>query len=388
MMTACEVKRDEQRIQAWQAYGNSNASLTDWSGGDGAHSVATGGGQVVWMFGDTYRGFVNPTDPPSRAANEPTVANTFVVERNGVLQETRFNPLGSHTDPQTGSLFHLWPRDGVVVNGKLKVFAQRINHDSHFPPGHYGPYLVTFALPGLQRERIDVTPTTFSSQGIGWGINVFASGPYLYIYGTRTPNGGLAPSDTYVARAPLSNPLAPWEFRTSSQSQPWSSNESAAAAMARLNDGAVAQYAWNPNKYAMVGKEGTSHVFSKYLAAYISETPHGPWQSIGNVYKIPEMSDGATISYGTHFHDEDINNDGMLFSYSTCKGSGCDADGQDASIYRPRFVRIKPASGAAGSAAGIAPNEPSQVLSRSELRSRIESMSEAQRRRAGFIGQM
>jgi hypothetical protein len=69
VLSGCEVTRDQQAIDAWQAYGNDNTSLTDWTGGDGAHSVRLPDKRVVWMFGDTYLGRIYPTSPPSRGTS-------------------------------------------------------------------------------------------------------------------------------------------------------------------------------------------------------------------------------------------------------------------------------------------------------------------------------
>jgi hypothetical protein len=348
-LSGCEVSRDEQRIQEWQMYGNNNSSLTDWTGADGAHSVDVGGGKVVWMFGDTYFGFINPTNPPSRAASpdpdHSTVSNTFVVQRNGTLSETVRNPFGTQRDAQ-GTAFNLWPRDGIVEGGKFKALAQRIDGGPGFPAGGKGPYLATFSLPNLTRESFQETQATYSTRDIGWGINMTQTPTHTYIYGSRILNGGLGPADTFVARAPAGNLLGTWLFRTASETTPWSTNEADAAPMARLLDGDVVRYASNPDKYVMVGKDGVSHVFTPKISAYISDTPHGPWQRVGSIYNVPETAaDSSVISYATHFHNHDINGAGMLLSYSLCKGSGCDVGGQDASVYRPRFLRIKPSSG-------------------------------------------
>lgn len=143
----------------WQAYGNDNSSLNDWTGGDGAISVRLPDGRVVWMFGDTYLGKIYPTNPPSRLATQGTVANTFVIEKDGVLVETRVLPIRP-IPPEAG--YNFWPRDGTVEAGKLKVFAQKLGAGQ-------GAYLATFSLPGLTLERIDPTPTTGSSSGISWG---------------------------------------------------------------------------------------------------------------------------------------------------------------------------------------------------------------------------
>lgn len=159
---------------------------------------------------------------------------------------------------------------------------------------------------------------------------------YTYIYGNRSV---FTQADTYVARAPAGNLLGPWTYRTSSESSPWSPREADAVPVARLWDGAVAQYA--DNGYVMVGKDGNGGIYSDRIVAYTASTPHGPFTSPTKIYKAPEYDGTFTKpTYATHFHHHDINNKGILFSYSVWCNNPC--RWQDATVYRPRFLRMLP----------------------------------------------
>jgi hypothetical protein len=327
LCSSCEVTRDQQANDAWQAYGNDNTSLTDWTGGDGAHSVRLPDGRVVWMFGDTYLGRIYPTSPPSRDASEPSVANSFVIRRgDGTFLETRRVPLR----PPPGASYNLWPRQGVIQDQKLKTFAGRTS-------GGAGALLVTLSLPSLQQESIQETPTANSTTGIAWGINTYEESDYVYLYGTRQ---NFTDADTYVARTPAHSLLGPWQYRTSAQA--WSPNEADAAPVAYVGDGDVVRL--GQNDYLMVGKSGNGFVFSPSIVGFKAPTPYGPFSGGPEIYRTPE-NDGPflyqRITYATHFHPESVTSKGMLFSYSVCAGEACKADG-DATVYRPRFLRMLP----------------------------------------------
>jgi hypothetical protein len=327
LASGCRVVRDQQETDAWQAYGNDNTSVADWTGGDGAHSVALPDGRVVWMFGDTYLGRIEPTSPPSRSPTEPSIANSFVIRRGGTFLQTLRVPLR----PPAGSSFNLWPRQGLVHGGKLKVFAAQTS-------GSSGAFLVTLSLDSLRQETVEETPTTNSTRGISWGLNTYEEPDYIYLYGTRL---NFTDAHTYVARTPADDLLGPWTYRTSSQT--WSPNEADASPIAYAGEGDVVKL--GQNDYALVGKKGNGGVFSPSIVGFRAHTPYGPFSGEGvEIYRTPENDGpffGQRITYATHFHPHDITSEGMLFSYSVCGGDECRAGG-DATVYRPRFLRMLP----------------------------------------------
>jgi hypothetical protein len=232
--------------------------------------------------------------------------------------------------PPPGANYNLWPRQGVIQGGKLKTFAARTS-------GGSGALLATFALPSLQQESIQETPTFNSTTGIAWGINTYEESDYIYLYGTRQV---FTDAHTYVARTPADNLLGPWQYRTSSQT--WSPNEADGAPIAYAGDGDVIRL--GQKDYLMVGKTGNGFVFSPSIVGFKATTPYGPFAGGAEIYRTPE-NDGSFLSqritYATHFHPESITNKGTLFSYSVCGGDACKAGG-DATVYRPRFLRILP----------------------------------------------
>jgi hypothetical protein len=255
------------------------------------------------------------------------VPNSFVIRReDGTFLEALTVPLR----PPPGANYNLWPRQGIIQGEKLKVFAGRTS-------GGEGAFLATFSLPGLQQESLQETPTTNSTAGIGWGINTYEESDYVYLYGNRQ---NFTDAYTYVARTPADSLLGPWQYRTDSQT--WSPNEADAAPIAFVGEGDVVRL--GPNDYLMVGKQGNGSVFSPSIVGFKAPTPYGPFAGGVEIYRTPE-NDGPfmyqRITYATHFHPESITNKGMLFSYSVCGGAACQAGG-DATVYRPRFLRMLP----------------------------------------------
>jgi hypothetical protein len=278
------------------------------------------------MFGDTYLGRIEPTSPPTRSTG-PLVPNSFVIRReDGTFLETRSVPLR----PPQGANYSLWPRQGMIQGAQLKLFAGRNG-------GGVGAFLATFALPSLQQQSIEETPTSNSTSGISWGINTYEESDYVYLYGSRQD---FVDARTYVARTPANSLLGPWEYRTGSGN--WSPNEADAAAIAYVGEGDVVRI--GASNYLMVGKNGKGSVFTPSIVGCKSTTPYGPFTNPAEIYRTPE-NDGAflyqRITYATHFHPESITDKGMLFSYSVCGGNNCLAGG-DATVYRPRFLRMLP----------------------------------------------
>jgi hypothetical protein len=95
----------------------------------------------------------------------------------------------------------------------------------------------------------------------------------------------------------------------------------------------------------LVGKKGNGGVFSPSIVGFRARAPYGPFSGEGvEIYRTPENDGsfrGQRITYATHFHPHDITAEGILFSYSVCGGEACMAGG-DATVYRPRFLRMLP----------------------------------------------
>ena len=349
-LAGCEVKRDEVKNASWQTYGNDNTSSTDWTGGDGAHSVRLPNGDVVWMFGDTFAGEVTPTNPPRRdgAANRTMSHNSYVIERNGRYVQTRLTPIPAQQLLPGEPASLIWPRDGTVEGGKLKVLVGSATNGSR-----QGAFVATLSLPGLVLEGVQSTPSSNSTTRIGWGINVYEDGNFTYIYGTY--QDFFLQFDMYVARAPAGNIRGTWQYFNSSTGS-WSSDEAQATRIGHVMEGAVTSY--GTNRYVMVGKDGNGGIAARAIVACPATTPYGPFTNgCAELYRPPEQGDPGNpefeTTYATHLHHHDITGDGILLGYSHGPGAPADIH-TDVRIYRPKFIRIKPASGAGGSASFVA----------------------------------
>jgi len=143
-----------------------------------------------------------------------------------------------------------------------------------------------------------------------------------------------------LARAPAGamEDFERWEFRTA---EGWSP---------RLAD-AVAVVRGVPNEFSVsrVEHEGrTSWVliqseplFGPHILARQAPSPYGPWSQGVRIYRVPELArNDKYFSYAAKAHPE-LSRQGELLITYVVNSFDFGAMVRDASIYRPRFVRIK-----------------------------------------------
>jgi hypothetical protein len=323
---------------AWAAYGNNNASLEDWSGGDGGASIPLPDGRIAWIFADAFIGRIDPHAPPtpfSRPTSSPIINSAIVTGHGDNLERTIIGRTEEGTPtsviPRPPG-FNRYTGDGKVENGELKVMTYRT-----VGLAPVATEVSTFSLPGLEYLRTEnASPADPTETGIFWGFNMLEEPDYTYIYGGR--GGG---SETYVARAPAGDILAPWEYWAGEEAG-WSLQESDVVSVAPSPSGSVVRHA---DGYVMVGKEaaGASTIYSDDIFMYTSPTPWGPWGNRSHIYKTPEASlaDGV-ITYSVVLHPENVDEQGMLLTYSVNTfGTTTKSIYEDVGIYRNRHLRVR-----------------------------------------------
>ena len=325
----------------FRAYGDSNASLDDWTGGDTTNSVLLPDGRDVWIFSDTFLGAVNA----DFSRSDPSfIHNSFVLQSGGDLVATLHDKKYPHArsliqtgdgldvngDPPVGAHWY-WVGDGTVEGATLKVFALKFEK---FGPGGFdfrwiGTSIATFSLPKL--KLVSVTPTV-SSNGVEYGSGILEDGGYTYIYGTEDLG---ADKYMHVARVPRGGLLGQWEFFTGTG---WSTDP---AASARLLHGVANEYSVTRigDAYVLITND-TNVVFSRDIYAYVSCTPTGPWVGPTKLYTEPDYPFTNVITYNAHAHPELTANGELLVTYNVNSLLFQDLM-NDVHIYRPRFIRVK-----------------------------------------------
>jgi hypothetical protein len=340
------------------AYGNNiDPGTVRWLGGDSTWSVRLPDGRTIWIFSDTFVGHVvwdEARGVYTLPQSTPMIHNCYVVQRPNamVLGPTLYGGSPSHpislVNPSTGDGSWYWTGDATVEGTKLRQLVTRWRRTGPgvFDVSQLGLDIATFALPGLQLQRVDPTPHGYTvMQGSGFAVSYSAGireeGAYTYLYGVE--DGGLE-KWLHVARTPAGNILAPWQFWTG---RAWSVDPQASA---RLVAGGAAMD-------NLATEIGVSRAASKLynlvdqdfcigddLLLYTSLNPWGPWTRQGTMYTCPEHAAYGQLGYDSVYpynskgHPEFCSGGRMLISYNVNSFNPPDVFA-DASIYRPRFLR-------------------------------------------------
>jgi len=330
---------EPELTEAFTSYGDTGG---EWTGGDSTYSIPMRGGQIAWVFSDTFLGEV--ADDGSRPLDSPFLNNSFVVQgRRGDLRTVtgpeQTSLIGPPTDEPAG---WYWVGDGLQTRrGDVQLVALRFWYGGGgaFDFGWESNHLATFDGRTLELESLTPLP---SASGVQWGSWIaeplHGHGGYTYIYGVDDQG---AVKSMHIARVRGTDLTGAWEYWTGTG---WSGSETDTAA---VMSGVANEYSVTPYRdgYLLITQD-TNELFSRNILAYTSCSPTGPFQPAGLVYEMPEV--GATGSYGNpnvwaynaHEHPELRTRDTILVTYNV---NSFDSDElyEDASIYRPRFIEIE-----------------------------------------------
>ena len=311
----------------FRTYGDTSGQ---WLGADRTASVRLPGGQVLWLFSDTFLG--RPAADGSRPASAPLIHNSAIVQDGKTLGATVHG--GSPGAP--GSLIpadnddeFYWIGDASVSGGSVQVLANRYDRTGAGPLDHRlrGTSLATFDLPGLGAERIEQLPL---GDRVSWGSEVLAADDHTYVYGTEA-TGGM--KFAHVARVAGTDLREPWEFWTGSG---WSTR---AAESARVLSGVGTNYGVRrvKDRYVLVTHENNL-MFSADFVAYTADSPTGPFTGPQYLFRAPE-TDAGHIVYDADLHP-DLSRPGKLLVSYNVNNLDDRVAYSDANIYRPRFVDV------------------------------------------------
>jgi hypothetical protein len=301
-----------------------------WTGGDGTLSVALPDGRTAWLFGDTLLGTVRPDQ--TRAKNTPFIRNSLVVQ-NGPDLTTRHGQAGGAPSaffaaPSQRAWF--WPGDGTVEGGRLHLFLHgfTLEKPELWAWRWTGTARATLSLPDLTAIATAKAP---SDNGILYGVCILETDTDTYIYGTQDQR---QPKEAHVARAPAGRIEAAWRYFDGHQ---WSTaaNDSAPILTGVSTQYSVIQACQGYYLFSMDGRVP----FSNLIVAYRSRTPTGPWQGPQTVYQAPEANT-QIAAYNPFAHTQFTDRGRVLVSYNVNHVSDPDALFRDATIYRPRFIRV------------------------------------------------
>lgn len=305
-----------------------------WIAGDATFSIALPNGKTLWLFGDSFIGTVNPDQ--SIAAGARMIRNCAMLQDGDSLTALyggTFQSPESFVKSANEAAAWYWPEHGLVENDTLKIFFSEFilaSGPSGFNFKYKAAHLARFTYPGI--GLVDLTKLPYYDlNGVCYGNSLMVEDGYTYIYGRKETDTVYHIPYSHVARVPVGNLLAPWEFYTGST---WSADP---AATGRMSSAAVSQeygvFKLN-NRFVLISQEIW---FSKKIYPYTSNTPSGPWTRGKLLYETPILF-ANTFTYNAFPHPQFNAGDKLLVSYNT-NGNFADIF-KNVEVYRPRFIRV------------------------------------------------
>jgi hypothetical protein len=342
------------------AYGNNvDPAVVRWTGGDSTYSIPLPDGRTVWIFSDTFLGFLvlDPaTGTYTRPADQPLVNNTYVIQEAGqmTLSATLFGGTSASPEalikPSVDDDTWYWMGDATIEGDRLRqvVVRWRKTGSGFLEIAQVGTDLATLSLPDLTLERIDPLPGAFivsetSGFPINFGAAIREQDDATYIFGVE--DSGFF-KYLHLARAAVGDIGGAWTYRTADGR--WSSDPQASARLTRP-DGSQLE---NLSNEIGVSKTGPSYSLidqdfqiGNDILLYRASRPGGPWTNVGSIYTCPESTQyhapivGPVIPYNSKQHPQFKTSGRTLVSYNVNTFNGPDHY-LDASIYRPRFLTV------------------------------------------------
>jgi hypothetical protein len=316
---------------------------TDFGAGDGGAPVDLGNGRTLWLFADTWSGYIQNN---AMVAPYRLVRNAFVLQSGGCLTPIMGGSHGARTDviPAPAGQYY-WPMGAYVDGPTLYVFAQRFVPG----PGLCGCValdieIAKFSAATLQYLGMGASPAVGLLPEFGNGV-VTANG-FHYIFGRNTPDGQ-HPDYQYVARVPVGTDpsVAIWQYwnggvssndpdnwTTAGTSVPCTPGTGGACPMQFEMPTSGAPPAIGPSAplWAIQKSDGTflasaklRDVYPDPINTWSSPTPYGPWTQRkvvastpapaggftynGRVFQLPGAA--LTASYNTNAPDNDHHTD-------------------------------------------------------------------------------
>lgn len=330
---------------------------TDFGAGDGGAPVDLGDGRTLWLFADTWTGYIS-----NGAMAEPyqMVHNAFIVQSEGCLTPILGGSHGARTDviPAPPGQFY-WPMGAFVDGPALYVFVERII------PGSglcgcvaLGIDIAKFSLPGLQ--FLGTSPSPAASLLPEFAGSVVTAGGFHYFVGHGSPDGR-NPRFQFLARVPVGTDPSTagswryWNGGTQGTDEDWgledASSECTVDTLTGVGSGGAC-----PMQFEMPGSAGHTtdgpraalwmiprpdgsflasaklrDVFDDPINTWRSTTPYGPWVGpklaantpppaggltyLGRVFQLPGAE--LTAQYSTNGPDNDRHTDSYKVMFST-----------------------------------------------------------------------
>jgi hypothetical protein len=351
-----------------------------WIGGDAIYSTTLPGGEVLWLFADTFLGqvrdgrrqtglkMVNNTlarhaMPPIGQATQPAdVKFLWGDSTNSATPQAWIRPDRKlAAGPRAGRADWYWVADATLLptgqgSERFVVFLWRTARTAAdvFGFKNVGCALAIIDNPAADwsawQPRQFVIPDTFPAEAanetaieILWGSDLFVDrrvdgDPMLYIFGCRQiPK---QPNELVVARvaADKVEDMAQWRFRTADD---WSERSADAAA---LTTHLTTEFSVSPlgttgsdTRWVLIQSES---FFGTRIMARTATSMFGPWSPAKPIYQVPDVDPKKKhFTYAGKAHPE-LSRPGELLASYVVNSFDFAESATNATIYRPRFVRV------------------------------------------------
>ncbi|MBP8824166.1 MAG: DUF5005 domain-containing protein [Flavobacteriales bacterium] len=301
-----------------------------WTGGDQGYSISLPDGRVLWLFGDSFFGAVNPDR--SRPPGSQFVRNGYLVQNGAQLTELnphvngQWLPVVSPANPAEW----YWPGDGFVSGNMLYIFQQRMaltdGGPNGFNFGQTGVDVSLFSLPGLQLQGVQ--PFNDDPE-IDWGTAVMEDGPFLYIYGTESvPYNKFA----HVSRTALNAPFQQMQYWDGTN---WTNDPQSTA---RVRSGLSQSFSLfkHGGKYYLLSQE---NILGPDIFIWDAVSPVGPFVNKRKLYVTPQPA--GTWTYNALAHPHTITAQGDLLLCYSINAMDFWRILDNADLYRPIFLRAR-----------------------------------------------
>lgn len=317
-----------------------------WIGADGFYSVVTPG-RILWLFSDTFVGKIRN----GHRVDSTMVNNTVGVQRTAKapvefsISKDANDKAKAQITPSDGHGW-FWQQSGIYANGNLYRFLNQVERAGE--GGAFGFRSVGLWL-GVTPNPTD-DPTVWKTNQVKlensifdenrtmvWGAASIQNDGKIYVFGTddRRLNGRIDRAMT-LARAPKKSiaDTSAWQYF---DGEKWSKDFRKAA---HLASGLATEYSITRFERGYLAVY-TENGFSPKIFFRFATKPWGPWSAPSTIYTCPEMgSIPKAFTYAAKAHASLSSQDEITLSYAV-NSFDFSAVINDASLYWPRFVKVK-----------------------------------------------
>jgi hypothetical protein len=352
LLTAACALQPKVRIELLPRYDALFEKEEGWTGADGAYSVTTGERTTLWLFGDTWIGEIRD----GQHVNASIIRNSIAIQRGCVPTDAAVEFYFSKTPgvpqafirPADGQGWY-WIYHGTLAPDGLYLFLLQIERTDAPVSlgfkviGSWLGFIANFTDPPDQWQVVQrkIPWASFSATGeTFFGSWVLRKDGFFYIYGIADKITHGAHRKFMILARVMETELARfdrWRFYNAGQ---WSADFTRAEHLcANMANEYSVSFMPVLKKYMAVYSDNG---LSKNIVARFATNPWGTWSKPIILFQCPEMDrDGTIYCYAAKGHPGmPCNPDGLIVTY-VANSTDFDKLAGDASLYRPRFLRVR-----------------------------------------------